>query len=97
MVNETSHLRRDRILQAVSCAYTTGPGNWAAATRLVRAVGGVDISVFTSPTIASEVARHRHRDFVARADRYRLSHCVHHPSTLSVWRHFRAPLRATAC
>jgi hypothetical protein len=46
--------------------------------------------VFTPPAIASEVARHRHRDFVARADRYRLSRRVNHPSTLSP--HFRASL-----
>jgi hypothetical protein len=28
--------------------------------------------VFTPTAIAIEIARHRHRDFVARADRYRL-------------------------
>jgi hypothetical protein len=48
--------------------------------------------VFNPPAIASEVARHRHRDFVARADRYRLSRRVNHPSTLSGWPHFRASL-----
>ena len=48
--------------------------------------------MFTPAAIASEVARHRHRDFVARADRYRLSRRVNHPSTLSGWPHFRASL-----
>jgi hypothetical protein len=48
--------------------------------------------VFTPPAIASEVARQRHRDLVARADRYRLSRRVNHPSTLSKWPHFRASL-----
>jgi hypothetical protein len=48
--------------------------------------------VFTPPEIASEVARQRHRDLVARADRYRLSRRVNHPSTLSGWPHFRASL-----
>jgi DNA-binding IclR family transcriptional regulator len=48
--------------------------------------------VFTPPAIASEVARYRHRDFVARADRYRLRRRVNHSSTLSVWRHFRMSL-----
>ena len=48
--------------------------------------------MFTPPAIASEVARHRHHDFVARADRYRLSRRVNHPSTLSVWPQFRASL-----
>jgi hypothetical protein len=48
--------------------------------------------VFTPAAIASEVARYRHRDFVARADRYRLSRRVNHPSTVSVWPHFRASL-----
>jgi hypothetical protein len=47
--------------------------------------------VFTPPAIASEVARHRHRDFIARADRYRLSR-VNHPSTLSRWPRFRTSL-----
>jgi hypothetical protein len=45
--------------------------------------------VFTSPEIASEVARQRHRDLVARADRYRLSRRVNQPSTLSGWPHLR--------
>jgi hypothetical protein len=48
--------------------------------------------VFTPPAIASEVARHRHRDRVARADRYRLGRRANHPSTLSAWPHFRASL-----
>ena len=48
--------------------------------------------MFTPAAIASEVARHRHHDFVARADRYRLSRRVNHPSHLSVWRHLRASL-----
>src|SRR5260370_42577193 len=30
-----------RIVQAVGSAYTAGPGNWAPASRPVRAVGGV--------------------------------------------------------
>jgi hypothetical protein len=47
--------------------------------------------VFTPPAIASEVARHRHREFVARADRFRLSR-VNHPSTLSRWPRLRASL-----
>ena len=48
--------------------------------------------MFISPEIASEVARQRHRDLVARADRYRLSRRVNHPSTLSGWPHFRTSL-----
>ena len=47
--------------------------------------------MFTPTAIASEVARHRHRDFVDRADRYRLSRQVNHPSTLS-WPKFGALL-----
>ena len=48
--------------------------------------------MFISPEIASEVARQRHRDLVARADSYRLSRRVNHPSTLSGWPHLRASL-----
>jgi len=36
--------------------------------------------VFIPPAIASEIARERHRDFIARADRYRLIRRVTHPS-----------------
>ena len=42
--------------------------------------------------IATEVARYRHLDFVARADRYRLSRCVNHASTASGWPGFRRVL-----
>jgi hypothetical protein len=49
--------------------------------------------VFFPPEIASEVARHRHRDLVARADRYRLSRRVNLPSTLSGWPPLRASLQ----
>jgi hypothetical protein len=48
--------------------------------------------VFIAPAIASEVARHRHRDLVARADRHRLSRRVNDPSALSGWPHLRASL-----
>ncbi len=46
--------------------------------------------MFTPPAIVRELARCRHSDFVARADRYRLSHLVNQPSTLSGWPHLRA-------
>jgi MFS family permease len=46
--------------------------------------------VFTPTAIASEIARHRHHDFVTRADSYRLSHSVDHSTTrlslASAWR-----------
>ena len=48
--------------------------------------------MFTPPAIASEIARDRHREDIARADRYRLSRSVNHPSTQSGWPHFRASL-----
>lgn len=47
--------------------------------------------MFTHPTIASELARQRHRDFVARADRHRLSR-LGHPSVLPAWTELRASL-----
>ncbi len=46
--------------------------------------------MFIHPAIASEIARDRHHDFVARADRYRLSRRVNHPTILSALSHFRA-------
>jgi hypothetical protein len=48
--------------------------------------------MFTPPAIAGEFARYRHRDLVARAERYRLGRCVHQPSTPSGWPRFRASL-----
>ena len=48
--------------------------------------------MFNPPAIAREIARQRHRDFVARADRYRLSRRVSHPSTLSGWPRLRSAL-----
>lgn len=48
--------------------------------------------MFTPPVIASEIARDRHREDIARAERYRLRHSVNHPSTQSRWRHLRASL-----
>ncbi len=48
--------------------------------------------MFTHPAMAIELARQRHRDLVACADRYRLSRRVNHPSTLSERLRFRASL-----
>ena len=47
--------------------------------------------MITPTAIASEVARHRHRDLVGRADRYRLSRQVNHPASL-LWSKFGAVL-----
>ena len=48
--------------------------------------------MFTHPAMAIELARQRHRDLVACADRYRLSRQVNHPSTLSERLRSRASL-----
>jgi hypothetical protein len=47
--------------------------------------------VFTHPSIAREFARQRHRDFIVRADRRRLSR-LSHSSMLPAWPRLRASL-----
>ena len=49
--------------------------------------------MLTPAAIASELARYRHVDFVARADCYRLSHRVDHSLTASGWSVLRRSLQ----
>ena len=62
------------------------------AQLAAMSLGGIAVPVYQD-AIASELARLRHAEFVARAERYRLKRSAGHPSQSLRWPHLRASLR----